>query len=246
MSEGKGKAGSDFDEFLEEEGIKDEVYLLAANKILKEENQKLKEIINSAKKILVNLPAIRIEKKEIKICRSHSDYQVPLIYTFAFNGAEYWCPYCGINEGMMGAGTNVVGTEKLMGREAIYKDHSESFIDARSALICSGMKLENRELKKENEDIPPILKDKFRELAKSWVYNIKATRLMQKDVLDKLEPKCVECSYFMSCNKNLNSYSDNTNGPCQEYTEEKITVDQKEKWNIKNPRTQEKQLQDNK
>ena len=49
----------------------------------------------------------------MKICSNHRDYEVPLIYTFAWNYNEYWCPYCGCHEGMMGAGEEVEETEEL-------------------------------------------------------------------------------------------------------------------------------------
>jgi len=50
--------------------------------------------------------------KEIRICREHEN-EIPLIWTFAFDGAEYWCPYCGQNYGMLGAGIKVEETEEL-------------------------------------------------------------------------------------------------------------------------------------
>ena len=40
----------------------------------------------------------------MKICDRHDEYEVPLIWTFAFSGCEYWCPYCGNKGGMMGTG----------------------------------------------------------------------------------------------------------------------------------------------
>jgi len=52
------------------------------------------------------------EKKEIRICDRH-EKQVPLIWTFAFPGSEYWCPYCGGNFGMLGAGEMVESTMSL-------------------------------------------------------------------------------------------------------------------------------------
>ena len=39
--------------------------------------------------------------RNILICNRH-DEQVPMIWTFKFQGAEYWCPYCGHNTGAFG------------------------------------------------------------------------------------------------------------------------------------------------
>lgn len=55
---------------------------------------------------------------EIKICNNH-EIQVPLLYTFKFDGYEYWCPYCGYKSGMFGAGKTVKipGTDLLEQKE---------------------------------------------------------------------------------------------------------------------------------
>lgn len=49
----------------------------------------------------------------IKICSCH-EKQVPLLWTFKFNGAEFWCPACGYIGGMFGAGINVPVTNELL------------------------------------------------------------------------------------------------------------------------------------
>ena len=48
----------------------------------------------------------------IRICSRH-DKKVPLIYTFKFMGAEFWCPACGANYGILGAGDIVKSTKAL-------------------------------------------------------------------------------------------------------------------------------------
>ena len=65
--------------------------------------------------------------KEIKICENHPEFEVPLIWTFAFNGAEYWCPYCGQNSGMLGAGEDVEETPELKERLKNIKNILKSF-----------------------------------------------------------------------------------------------------------------------
>lgn len=38
------------------------------------------------------------------ICSNHQEYPTPLIFTFSFISAEYWCPYCGRKTGMFDGG----------------------------------------------------------------------------------------------------------------------------------------------
>jgi len=59
-------------------------------------------------------------KKEIKVCQC--DKKTPLLWTFKFPGAEYWCPRCGYTSGMFGAGVNINSTPS---REKIKKEWEE-------------------------------------------------------------------------------------------------------------------------
>lgn len=74
----------------------------------------------------------------IKICSSHADYPVPLIWTFAFIGAEYWCPHCGYTGGMMGAGENVEPTAELIALRTAFTKLSKPFLHARAMTGRSG------------------------------------------------------------------------------------------------------------
>ncbi len=51
--------------------------------------------------------------EKIKVCQGHPERQTPLMFTMAFPGAEYWCPWCGYTAGMLGAGESVDATEQL-------------------------------------------------------------------------------------------------------------------------------------
>lgn len=43
--------------------------------------------------------------KNIEICPNHRvERETPLIWTFRFPGAEYWCPHCGALYDMFGGG----------------------------------------------------------------------------------------------------------------------------------------------
>lgn len=67
--------------------------------------------------------------KTITICKEHRDYEVPLIFTLAFQGCEVWCPYCGHAEDMFG-GTEVPKTPELEKRKETYKKATEEYLHA--------------------------------------------------------------------------------------------------------------------
>ena len=71
------------------------------------------------------------DKGQIKICGNHQEYQVPLIWTFKFHGAEFWCPYCGYVSGMFGAGINVTETEELKERLAKFEEATIPYLSDR-------------------------------------------------------------------------------------------------------------------
>jgi hypothetical protein len=52
-----------------------------------------------------------IKEGKIKVCKC--DFKTPLIWTFKFDGYEYWCPRCGYKCGMFGAGVDVDATPKI-------------------------------------------------------------------------------------------------------------------------------------
>jgi len=77
----------------------------------------------------------------IKICSSYRhDEQVPLIWTFAFNYKEYWCPACGATYGMMGAGDNVPWSFALNNKLVRYKEKSRKFLHEKGLQICARTK----------------------------------------------------------------------------------------------------------
>jgi len=78
--------------------------------------------------------------KEIKICESHQYYKVPLIWTFAFIGAEYWCPFCGYSGGMLGAGRDVPSTKHLVRKLEKYKKLSRLYLRAVASQCASRVK----------------------------------------------------------------------------------------------------------
>jgi len=113
------------------------------------------------------------EVKEIRVCGCDDEYPVPLIWTFAFSGAEYWCPYCGENMGMMGAGEHITITKEILDRGNKYKELSKDFLHAKSTSACSSLIFKGERISP--EDLPESEKKKNRKIINSWKYDIKLT-----------------------------------------------------------------------
>ena len=114
--------------------------------------------------------------EEIRICSNHSDYEVPLQWTFAFMGSEYWCPYCGADMGMLGAGEQVESTPELEKRAKIYKEKSGDFLHAKRSFYASRTKWEGEWV--QPKDLPEKEKGRLAQLRKDgWKYETKAEKL---------------------------------------------------------------------
>jgi hypothetical protein len=109
------------------------------------------------------------EVEKIRICSCHEE-QVPLIWTFAFNGSEYWCPACGFNGGMLGSGTMVESTKELKNSLETWKKKAEEFLNAKSAFVCCEMEFEGKRIKP--IDLPDSEKIRLRRIVNEWEYQI--------------------------------------------------------------------------
>lgn len=107
---------------------------------------------------------------DIRICSNHQEYQVPLIWTFSFPGAEYWCPYCGYTAGMFGAGERVARTPELEGRLMQYKEFSSEYLHAIGVRVCVGTTWKGRII--HPDELPQEEKDRLNEVVKNWEYEI--------------------------------------------------------------------------
>jgi hypothetical protein len=119
--------------------------------------------------------------KTIKICSQHQDYQVPLIWTFAFIGAEYWCPHCGNTSGMMGAGESVPITPELVALLQTFTRLSHPYLHARAWTGLSGAQA----VKHNGEwvrpaDLPADVLARHEAAVQAWQYH-------QKPELDPLQ-----------------------------------------------------------
>ena len=105
--------------------------------------------------------------EEIKICDCH-DEQIPLIFTFAFNGREYWCPHCGYGAGMFGAGVDVPSTPKLEKLLEELKEKSKAFLQAKGRQVCVELEYKGKRIKP--TQLPEHEKEKDRETIRKWEY----------------------------------------------------------------------------
>lgn len=109
------------------------------------------------------------EKEQIRICTRH-DEQVPLIWTFAFNGSEYWCPACGFNGGMFGSGKKVDKTPELEKSAEEWEKIADEYLDARGTLNCYSKEIDGKEVL--FKDIPKEEMDRCQKIVSEWKYKI--------------------------------------------------------------------------
>jgi hypothetical protein len=72
----------------------------------------------------------QVKDKEIKVCEC--DEKTPLMWTFKFNGCEYWCPRCGYMSGMFGAGINVPLTTELEKSKKDWEKKSKAYLSGKT------------------------------------------------------------------------------------------------------------------
>ena len=110
--------------------------------------------------------------ENIRICSSHRDYEVPLIWTFSWNNYEYWCPYCDEHEGALGAGEIVEETEVLKKRLELYKKATKEYVHAMGVAVCVSTLWEGEQTKP--KDLPEKEKERLKKIReKGWKLNKK-------------------------------------------------------------------------
>lgn len=107
----------------------------------------------------------------MRVCEDHPDYVVPLLWTFAFIGAEYWCPYCGYKSGMLGAGIEVEETSILEERRQKYKESSKMFLRAMGRQIAVYTEYKGQRIKP--SELPGDEKEKDQAIISNWQYGVK-------------------------------------------------------------------------
>ena len=79
-----------------------------------------------------------MSNNKITICTNHPEYKVPMIWTYAFPGAEWWCPYCGDTQGMFG-GKSVEATKELKDDKKAWEKVSKPYLNAVSTFACESL-----------------------------------------------------------------------------------------------------------
>ena len=83
--------------------------------------------------------------KQINVCPK--DHPVtPLIFTFAFNYNEYWCPGCGYLTGMFGHMREMSTSIELIAMHDDLKEKAEPFLQYQSSLRGAKVKDDNGNL----------------------------------------------------------------------------------------------------
>ena len=106
---------------------------------------------------------------EVKCCYRH-DENVQLIWTFAFPGAEYWCPYCGYTAGMLGAGETRELTFAQRREMIKWRSVGQEYLNARATFSCDTLLWEGERIKP--EDLPEAEKIRLQKIIDQWEYPI--------------------------------------------------------------------------
>jgi hypothetical protein len=105
-------------------------------------------------------------KDTIRVCIDHQERPTPLIFTMAFPGAEYWCPFCGYQSGMLGAGERIELTPELVRRAEADEVLARPYLNARAWRSCSTLEYQGRSIKP--EELPREEKDKHLKALAEW------------------------------------------------------------------------------
>lgn len=108
------------------------------------------------------------------ICSTHrEEYPTPLIFTFAFIYAEYWCPYCGRKSGMFDGGHLRLSddlpasmVETLQKRHDKFLKLAMPFMEAAGVRVCSSLewpKGSGQQVKP--RDLPSDVRAEFKRVA---------------------------------------------------------------------------------
>jgi len=111
--------------------------------------------------------------KQILICNSHQEYPVALIQTFAFRGAEFWCPYCGTISGHFDG--NQTAHDRLPSieeRARLFAEATRPYLNAKSKLACAFLEWEGKRITPDK--LPEAEKKRLNEIVtKGWQLNQK-------------------------------------------------------------------------
>ena len=104
----------------------------------------------------------------IKICGAHDHRPTPMIFTFAFPGSEYWCPYCGHHGGMFGTGIDVPTTLELEATAMTDEAGAQDYLRAIGGLRAVKVLYRNEWVSP--DDLPPDEVSRRNRIIANWHY----------------------------------------------------------------------------
>lgn len=109
--------------------------------------------------------------KKISVCPNHQDTRLtPLLYTFVFPGAEYWCSWCGYKCGMF-SNTTVPVTDDLELIAETDRESAQEYLRSRGVLTASKIRLDDDTWVKP-ANAPPEFLERMKKVRESWVYPV--------------------------------------------------------------------------
>jgi len=109
------------------------------------------------------------DEDEVTVCKYHNT-DTQLIWTFAFQYKEFWCPACGATYGMMGAGRNAKWNWRIHNQYVKDIKNSRKFLDANSTLNCTYFMYKGQKIKP--AEMPRKLRKYFECESKKWKYRL--------------------------------------------------------------------------
>jgi hypothetical protein len=113
---------------------------------------------------------------KVKICNNH-DYEVPLIGTISFRGAECWCPYCGQKYGMFNGCDKVDFTGTLKKRLKFYEDKyegSKKYLHAVGWFYGGAVATEIDGKRYDQCNMPKEIEEQLKKALSTWIKHEKA------------------------------------------------------------------------
>jgi hypothetical protein len=104
------------------------------------------------------------------ICENHPERATPMIGTFAFQGAEFWCAWCGATEGIFNSCKKVEADPVLAERMIEDETLSKEYLKAVSSLSCSRLQWEGKWISP--HDLPQAAVEQYQAICKAWKYRV--------------------------------------------------------------------------
>jgi len=109
-----------------------------------------------------------MDKKTVLLCSHHDEKKAPMISTFAFIGAEYWCPYCGNTQGIFGDFKEVEWTKELQKEVDYWNGKAREFLSAKATFSCASLMWEGNRIRP--DQLPAEELERRQKIVNEWKY----------------------------------------------------------------------------